>query len=353
VTNRRQASLSEGSALRHTEIERVAIGRALIDNLSALQACATIMAHAKAKGKPAFVATANAHHIVLLNKYPRFREIYSNADLVVADGMSLLFAARLYRRSLQQRVTGVDMFRMLCGLAAQEGLHVFLLGGRPGSADLAGAKLKTHFPNLRFTTYCPEFGFEATATGLKNTADAIRAAKPDLLFVALGAPKQEYWIYEHGLALSVPISIGVGGTFELVAGILPRAPQWLQQIGLEWLHRLCLEPRRMWRRYLIGNAEFTAMVVRQCLRRTFLGTQSVLNGDVQSAAELGGFGLKLQPVPPADPTHCSQDDLTDYPRIGGVCNLNAHTSSASGFASPQPIASNLKHASMKYVPYVP
>lgn len=257
----------ERQSLRYAGTERVAIGHALVDNCSAVQACAAIITHAKAKGSPAYVATANAQHVVLLNKDRRFREIYRRADLVVPDGMSLLFASRLYGRSLQQRVTGVDMFRVLCGLAAQEGLRVFLLGGLPGSAELAGAELKKHFPNLIFSTCCPAVGFETTEAGLKDTADAIRAAKPDLLFVALGAPKQEYWIYEHGLELSVPVSIGVGGSFELISGLLPRAPEWIQEMGFEWLFRLCLEPRRMWRRYLLGNAEFMSIVGRQYLRR--------------------------------------------------------------------------------------
>jgi N-acetylglucosaminyldiphosphoundecaprenol N-acetyl-beta-D-mannosaminyltransferase len=271
-------------------MERVAIGHALIDNCSASEACDLIIAHARAKGRASYVATANAQHIVLLNKDARFREIYRKADLVVADGMSLVFAARLCGRSLRQRVAGVDMFQMLCGLAAEQGMQVFLLGGRPGSAELAGAALKNHFPALKISTYCPEMGFQFSALSLERTAKAIRDAKPDLLFVALGAPKQEYWIYEHGLALAVPVSVGVGGAFELISGVIPRAPQWLQKAGLEWFYRLCLEPRRMWRRYLIGNAEFAATVGRQYVRQTMQDTMYQLTGKVRPATELRGSG---------------------------------------------------------------
>jgi N-acetylglucosaminyldiphosphoundecaprenol N-acetyl-beta-D-mannosaminyltransferase len=290
VTNPPGALASEPSTLRHSGIERVAIGHALIDNCSATQACERIVGHARSKGRASYVATANAQHIVLLNKNARFREVYSRADLVVADGMSLLFAARLYRRSLQQRVAGVDIFEMLCGMAAEQGLQVFLLGGRPGSAQLAGVVLRARYPGLRLATYCPEFGFELTQEGLEGTANAIRSVKPDLLFVALGAPKQEFWIYEHGLALAVPVSMGVGGSFELIAGVLPRAPEWLQQTGLEWLYRLCLEPRRMWRRYLIGNAEFAATVGRQYVRGALLEVFYQWTGRVRPAAELQGSG---------------------------------------------------------------
>src|SRR5271167_203216 len=180
--------------LRSTR-DRVGIGYALVDDCSFQQACENIVAHARNGGRPTFVTTANAQHIVLLEEDKRLRAIYSSADLIVPDGFSLLLAARFSGLSLRERVTGVDMFQALCGLAAQDNLHVFLLGGRPNSANRTAAVLKAKFPQLRVTTYCPPLGFEKSAGGLEDTARAIRVAKPDLVFVALGAPKQEYWIY--------------------------------------------------------------------------------------------------------------------------------------------------------------
>ena len=109
--------------------------------------------------------------------------------------------------------------------------------------------------------------------------------------MALGAPKQEYWIYEHGLHLSVPVCIGVGGSFEIVGGIVPRAPLWTQNIGCEWLYRLCREPRRMWRRYLIGNLEFAAIVLRQRIRRVFLDAFVQFVNEDRFAAELSELTL--------------------------------------------------------------
>jgi N-acetylglucosaminyldiphosphoundecaprenol N-acetyl-beta-D-mannosaminyltransferase len=282
------------SALRGAGMDRVGIGYALVDNCSSQEACAAIIAHAKASGQPAYAATANAQHIVLLDRDPFLRQIYERADLVVPDGISLLHVARLYGRRLQERVAGVDMFQTLCGLAAENNLRVFLLGGRPGSADLAAAVLKRRFPILRVTTYCPPMGFEKSATGLEETAKAIRAASPDLLFVALGAPKQEYWIYEHGLRLSVPLCIGVGGSFEMVAGVVRRAPLWIQNLHCEWLYRLCVEPRRMWRRYLIGNVRFAVIVARQALRRAFLNAFFSLARKGRFAAELYEPGLQYK-----------------------------------------------------------
>lgn len=285
------ASAFAHTPLRGPNVARIGVGHALIDNCSAGQVCASIIAHAESRGKPAFVITANAQHIVLLEKDRRLQEVYDHADLVIPDGISLLIAARLYGRSLQQRVAGVDIFTGLCGHAAEANLHVFLLGGRPGSADRALATLKVSYPALQCTTYCPPHGFEQSGDDLKHAADAITAAQPDILFVALGAPKQEYWIYEHGLQLSVPVCIGVGGSFEIVGGVVPRAPLWAQKIGCEWLYRLCREPRRMWRRYLIGNLEFATIVLRQRIRRSLLDAFVHFVNEDRFAAELSELTL--------------------------------------------------------------
>lgn len=277
---------SDESRLRNPSRCRVGIGHALVDNCSSKEACEAIITHAKNCGSPAFVITPNAQHIVILAKDRRLRKIYDRADLVVPDGASLLMAARLYGRSLQERVTGVDLFQALCKMAARERLKVFLLGGRPSSAQRTEELLKRSFPDLQVDTYCPPFHFEQSTEGLQKVNETIRAACPDILFVALGAPKQEYWIHEHGLKLSVPVCIGVGGTFEIVCGIVPRAPAWIQSLGCEWLYRLCREPRRMWRRYLIGNIEFSIIVLSQLIRRFFLELLLTL-------AAKGGFAAEL------------------------------------------------------------
>jgi N-acetylglucosaminyldiphosphoundecaprenol N-acetyl-beta-D-mannosaminyltransferase len=290
------ASASTRTLLRGPDVARIAVGHALIDNCSSEQVCASIIAHAKKRGKPAYVITPNAQHIVQLEKDRRLQEVYDRADLVIPDGISLLIAARLYGRSLQQRVAGVDIFKTLCGLAAKNRLRVFLLGGRPHSAELAAQALNGFYPDLQCSTYCPPLGFEQSADGLKGTAEAITGAQPDILFVALGAPKQEYWIYEHGLQLSVPVCIGVGGSFEIVGGVIPRAPLWAQNIGCEWLYRLSREPRRMWRRYLIGNLEFAAIVLRQSIRRAFLDTFVHYVKEDRFAAELSELTLMAHDI---------------------------------------------------------
>jgi N-acetylglucosaminyldiphosphoundecaprenol N-acetyl-beta-D-mannosaminyltransferase len=289
--------------------DRVGIGYALVDDCSFQQACENIVAHARNGGRPAFVTTANAQHIVLLEEDKRLRAIYSSADLIVPDGFSLLLAARFSGLSLRERVTGVDMFQALCGLAAKNDLHVFLLGGRPNSANRTAAVLKSKFPQLRVSTYCPPLDFEKSASGLEDTARAIRAARPDLVFVALGAPKQEYWIHEHGLKLPVPVFMGVGGTFEMVSGMVSRAPVWMQKAGLEWFYRLCLEPRRMWRRYLIGNLTFAAVIVRQRARRLLLQTFLRYMRDDCFAAELGELNVEVALIPRTEAREKMPDPL--------------------------------------------
>ena len=221
------------------------------------------------------MVTPNAQHIVLLESDASLRDAYTHAELVVADGASLLLASRLLGERLRERVAGIDLFQRLCGEAAKLGLRVFLLGGRPGSAERAVEELRRQFPPLAVAAICcPPLGFERDHQELRAVDDAIRAARPDLVFVALGAPKQEAWMHQHGRRLGVPVLIGVGGSFEIVGGLVPRAPRLLQRLGCEWLYRLLREPRRLWKRYLIGNGKFLAVILRQAARRWWLRSQA-------------------------------------------------------------------------------
>lgn len=263
--------------------ETVKICHASVHAMRLPEAVDLITTYAAHSQGPSYVVTPNAQHLVLLESDRHFREIYSQAGLVLPDGFSLLLAARLIGKRLKERVTGVDLFKALCGRAAEMGLSIYLLGGQPGSAALAAQKLKAAFPKLIVAgTCCPALGFENDPEQLSAIALRIREAKPQILFVGLGAPKQENWIYEHGLKLDVPICMGIGGSFELVSGLVPRAPHWMQRSGLEWLFRLAVEPRRLWKRYLIGNLQFMAMVLRQLLRPSlYAGNECSAAGEGQ------------------------------------------------------------------------
>jgi N-acetylglucosaminyldiphosphoundecaprenol N-acetyl-beta-D-mannosaminyltransferase len=225
-----------------------------------------IVDHAIAGRSPEYVVTPNAMHILSLQEDAAFREIYRQAFLVVPDGVSLLWSAKFLNTPLNGRVNGTDLFEQLCAVAAQKGLKVFLLGGREGAADAAREVLETRHPNLQIVgTHCPPYGFESQPAELASINAKIMAGQPDLLFVGLGAPKQEKWIAANYQALGVPISVGIGVSFELVANMVSRAPVWMQKTGLEWLFRLIVEPGRLWKRYIIGNPLFILLVLKQRL----------------------------------------------------------------------------------------
>jgi N-acetylglucosaminyldiphosphoundecaprenol N-acetyl-beta-D-mannosaminyltransferase len=250
-------------------IERAQIADVAIDGLD-FDGAVEAIAERAATGPPSYVVTPNAHHVVLLQRDELLREIYERAFLIVPDGVPLLWAARLLGQRLNGRVNGTDLFERLCERAAERGLRVFLLGGRPGAADAAAAVLRARHPALQICgTACPPLGFEHDARENARVCEAIAAARPALLFVGLGAPKQEYWMFRNAERLGVPVSLGIGVSFEFVGGVVERAPRWMQRAGLEWLHRAGSEPARLWRRYVFGNARFCALVARQYAARRF------------------------------------------------------------------------------------
>jgi N-acetylglucosaminyldiphosphoundecaprenol N-acetyl-beta-D-mannosaminyltransferase len=237
-----------------------------IDRYNFDQVLDRITNHAIAGRDPEYVVTPNAMHIISLQEDAAFREIYRQAFLVVPDGVSLLWSAKFLNTPLNGRVNGTDLFEQLCAVAAERGLKVFLLGGRERAADAAREILEARHPALKIVgTHCPPYGFESQSTELALINAKIIAAQPDLLFVGLGAPKQEKWIAANYQQLGVPISVGIGVSFELVANMVSRAPVWMQKTGLEWLFRLIVEPGRLWKRYIIGNPLFILLVLKQRL----------------------------------------------------------------------------------------
>lgn len=246
------------------EPRRIQIAGTPVDLVTMDGAVRRILEHAGAGGAPACVVTPNVHHVVMFQDSPRFREVYRAAWLSLADGMPLVWAARLLGTPVPEKVSGSDLFPRVCQAAAGTGLRIFLLGGRPGAADGAARVLEARHPGLRLAgTHCPPMGFERDAAELERTCEAVRAAAPDVLFVGLGAPKQELFMHDQRERLGVPVSVGVGVSFEFVAGMVQRAPEWMQRGGLEWTYRIYKEPRRLWKRYATTNPRFVALVLRQ------------------------------------------------------------------------------------------
>ena len=214
-----------------------------------------------------FVTTPNVDHIVRLRKDPEFREAYSKASLVLADGTPVIWASRLLSQPIKERVAGSDLLIPVCQRAAEEGYSVYFLGGEKGVAEKAITYLKHHFPSLQVAGhYAPPFGFEKDAEENRKIVQLINQAKPHILFVALGAPKQEKWVGRHIHELHIKVALCIGAGVDFIAGAARRAPQWMRGAGLEWLWRLLLEPKRLWRRYLIQDAVFPAMFLNEWWR---------------------------------------------------------------------------------------
>ena len=235
-----------------------------VDRLSFDRVITKLVEHIHFNKYPAYVVTPNAQHIVIFQNDPEFQKIYDRALLSVPDGVPLLWVAKLMNNPLDGRVNGTDLVEGLCAVSAKEQFKIFFLGGRPQAAKRAAQIMCERYPQLKvIDTYCPPYNFENNEAEIQKIEEMIKTAAPDILFVGLGAPKQEKWIADFHQQLNVPISIGIGGSFELISGMVERAPKWMQQAGLEWLFRLLVEPRRLGGRYLISNTIFIWLVAKQ------------------------------------------------------------------------------------------
>lgn len=247
------------------------------------------------EGSPRTIFTPNVDFLMLARHDPEFLQILNAADLSICDSVPLLWASRLLGTPLKARVTGSDLFPAGCELAAREGYRVYFLGAAPGVAARAAQILTERYPRLRVVgVHAPPMGFNGNQLESRDIMETIRNAGPDILFVGLGTPKQERWIHRYRDELEVPVSIGVGSSFDFVAGVLRRAPRWVQRIGLEWLFRLCLEPRRLYRRYLLRDAPFVAIVLQEWIRNRLAGGDRgaramAIHGRQLRAAQQGKF----------------------------------------------------------------
>ena len=225
-----------------------------LDEREALERIETMVA----SRAPHLMVVVNASKLVLASEDPRLHAIIRDASLVTADGMSVVWGAKICGGRLPGRVTGIDTMESLVARAAERGWRVFFLGAKRESLEAAVANLRRSHPSLVVAGMRDGYfkGKEA------EVAAEVRDARPDLLFVAMGSPAQEYFLSEHLEAMGVPFSLGVGGSFDHIAGFSRRAPRWMQRAGLEWLHRFASEPRRLWRRYLIGNARYALLLLR-------------------------------------------------------------------------------------------
>ena len=207
--------------------------------------------------KPRKVMYVNAHCMVISRNDEEYRNILNAADLVYADGMSLVWGAKLSDYYLPGRSTAADFMPMFCKLFAEKGLRVYLLGAQPGVAETAAERLKQNSPTLEIVG--THHGYFHQAEDDRIIAE-INKSRPHILLVGMGVPYQEKWIHAHYSRIDVPVIWGVGALFDFLSGSVARGPQWLLDNGFEWLCRLFVEPGRLWRRYLVGNLLFMAHV---------------------------------------------------------------------------------------------
>ncbi len=224
--------------------------------------------------RPRLVATANVDFLVNTltwrasrPRHPELLDILRRADLVVADGMPIVWASRWLGAPLKERVAGSDLVPALAAASQTRPFACYFLGGREGVGARAAGLLQEKYPHFQVVGVDAPFIHvvgEALHDALESDeaiVEKINRAQPDILFVALGNPKQEVWFNRNRFRLQVPVTIGVGGTFEFVAGTVKRAPVWMQRLGLEWLHRILQDPWRLWKRYLVDAYSFGFMLL--------------------------------------------------------------------------------------------
>ncbi|ENZ30807.1 WecB/TagA/CpsF family glycosyltransferase [Clostridium butyricum 60E.3] len=215
------------------------------------------------RNKPSYIVTPNVDHIVKLDVDIEFQNVYNEADLILTDGMPLIWISKLKKNPIKEKISGSDLFPKVCKLASDKGYKVFLLGAAEGVAAKAAENLKLKYSGLKVVgTYSPSYGFENNKDEVERIIKIITDIKPDILAVGLGAPKQEKFLYEFKDKLRVPVSLAIGASIDFEAGNVKRAPKWMQKSGLEWLYRLFKEPKRMFKRYLIDDMEIFRVILK-------------------------------------------------------------------------------------------
>jgi N-acetylglucosaminyldiphosphoundecaprenol N-acetyl-beta-D-mannosaminyltransferase len=254
-------------AVPHAQPARIDMMGLPIDRLSESETVQRAMLGVR-RGQGGWICPTNLDVLRQVVVSPDLRALVEDADLVVADGMPLLWASRVQGAALPERVAGSSLIHTLSQAAARNGASVFLLGGDPGVAERAAGRLRADIRGLRVSgTHCPPVGFEREPALMAGIQAALSSARPDVVYVALGFPKQERLIRRLRAEHPAVWFVSVGASFSLVSGELSRAPAWMRRTGLEWVHRLAQEPRRLARRYLVDGIPFLLRLLAASARR--------------------------------------------------------------------------------------
>ncbi|MBI3314518.1 MAG: WecB/TagA/CpsF family glycosyltransferase [Candidatus Omnitrophica bacterium] len=238
--------------------ERVNVLGVRVSALNVDLACREIEGWVKERRK-AYVCVAPVSTIVDCQHDSAYRDVVNAADMVTPDGMPVVWLVKSKGYPYVERTYGPDLMRVLC---CRPGLRHYFLGATPEVMGSLSRNLQKGFPGINIVgMHSPPFRLQAQPEEEAVTS-AIHAAKPDILWVGLGSPKQDFWMKMHRGCLDVPVMAGVGAAFDFLAGTKLQAPRWMQRTGFEWLFRLCCEPKRLWKRYLIGNSLFVYYLLR-------------------------------------------------------------------------------------------
>lgn len=232
-------------------VDRVSAGEAL-------NQIAAFIEEGREVGTTHQIVTANAEIIYQASKNDRMRHVINNAQMVTADGSGVVWASKQLGEPLAERVTGIDLVNSICEASAKKGWKLYILGSAPGVADTAAKNICEKYPGCNIIGTHHGY-FDAAQE--QNILAELRELKPDVLFVALGAPKQEYWIADHIQTLGIPVAMGIGGSMDVLSGNVKRAPKWMQKLSLEWLYRLLIQPSRYKR--MLALPKFMLAVKKQ------------------------------------------------------------------------------------------
>lgn len=212
-----------------------------------------------------YVCVTGVHGVMESQRSAQLRQIHNRAGLVTPDGMPLVWISHLQGFRHVDRVYGPDLMLAVCSHSSGRGYRHFLYGGREGVAERLAARLRERLPRLKIVgTYCPPFR-PLTEEEDDHVVRLINQSEAEFVWVGLSTPKQEHWMAAHLGRVAAPVMIGVGAAFDFHAGLVPQAPRWMQRSGLEWLFRLLVDPRRLWRRYALNNPLFAALALLQLL----------------------------------------------------------------------------------------
>lgn len=234
-----------------------------IDNMDAHEISEHVFECVKRK-KPVHVVGVNVDQIITVKKNDLSRQIFCDAELVFIDGYPIKCMCSFLGRKIKARITGPDLMEYICQKGSAIGLRIFLLGSAPGVAKKCGQILEDKYPGIHAVgSYSPPIGFQNDKEEIQKINTMLKESGADLLFVGMGSPKQDIFVYQNMKKYEIPVSFSMGAALDFIAGNVKRAPRWMVHCGLEWVHRLSQDPKRLWKRYLVTDMAIIPMFLKE------------------------------------------------------------------------------------------